>query len=94
MIYEKYRTTFHFRDCEIGSRSNCLSVISIEIEGSSVEKIKQTAKELNVDWEKRITSSYLELFQNLKSNKNLNISNIVFSEFEGMHFTESDFIAA
>jgi len=44
-----------------------------------------------LDWEKRITLSYLELFNNLKTNKNLHMENIVFESFQNRKFIESDF---
>lgn len=92
MIYEKYRMTFTYKECEIVLDQLPFGHF-IEIEGSSVSEIKETAADLGLEWEKRITDSYLELFLNLKRKRNLNISNIEFSEFKGMEFTESDFSA-
>ena len=92
MVYEKYRTTFTYKECEIVLDQLPFGHF-IEIEGISSAEIKETADDLGLDWEKRITASYLELFLNLKRNRNLNISNIEFSEFQGMVFTESDFFA-
>ncbi len=92
MVYEKYRTTFAHKGCEIVLDQLPFGHF-IEIEGASSAEIKETACDLGLDWEKRITASYLELFLNLKRNKNLNISSIEFAQFEGMEFTESDFFS-
>ena len=90
MIYEKYRTTFTYKECEIVLDQLPFGYF-IEIEGSSVAEIKETAADLGLEWEKRITASYLELFQNLKRNTKLHAQNILFAEFTGMNFTEDNF---
>ena len=92
MVYEKYRTTYTHKGCEIVLDQLPFGHF-IEIEGASSAEIKETAGDLGLDWEKRITASYLELFLNLKQNRNLNISSIEFAQFEGMEFTESDFFS-
>ncbi|HAF62618.1 MAG TPA: class IV adenylate cyclase [Anaerolineaceae bacterium] len=90
MIYEKYRTTYIYKECEIVLDELPFGYF-IEIEGTSVEKIKEIAMDVGVNWEKRITASYLELFQTLQRNKNIQAHNILFSEFSGLDFTEADF---
>lgn len=92
MVYEKYRTTFTYKECEIVLDQLPFGHF-IEIEGTSSAEIKETAGDLGLDWKKRITASYLELFLNLKRNRNLNISSIEFAKFKGMEFTESDFFS-
>ncbi|MGV8026324.1 MAG: class IV adenylate cyclase [Anaerolineaceae bacterium] len=90
MIYEKYRTTYQFKKCEIVLDELPFGFF-IEIEGLTIDAIHSTANELGLDWEKRITLSYLDLFNNLKVNKKLQIENIVFESFEKKDFIESDF---
>lgn len=90
MIYEKYRTTFTLDQCEIVIDEMPFGNF-IEIEGPSAAAIRSVALLLALDWGKRITASYLDLFHTIKTAHNLNVNNLVFSEFEGFHFSENDF---
>jgi len=91
MVYEKYRTTFTLDQCEIVIDEMPFGNF-IEIEGSSADAIRAVALLLALDWEKRITTSYLDLFFTIKTTHNLNVNNLVFSEFEGFHFSENNFL--
>jgi len=91
LIYEKYRTTYQIKECETVLDELPFGFF-LEIEGETVDAIHAAASELGLDWEKRITLSYLELFDNLKANKKLQIENIVFESFRNTAFAESDFI--
>jgi len=91
MIYEKYRTTFTLDRCEIVVDEMPFGNF-IEIEGPSADAIRVVALLLALDWEKRITTSYLDLFFTIKTTHNLNVNNLIFSEFEGFHFSENDFL--
>ncbi|RJQ44602.1 MAG: CYTH domain-containing protein [Anaerolineaceae bacterium] len=90
MIYEKYRTTYRFRECEIVLDELPFGSF-MEIEGFSADSIRSAAEELGLNWEKRITLSYLELFHTLKVKKNLQMNHILFESFEHTSFVESDF---
>lgn len=90
MIYEKYRTTYQFKNCEIVLDELPFGFF-VEIEGLTIDAIHTAANELGLDWGKRITLSYLDLFNNLKTNKKLQIENIVFESFKNTTFVESDF---
>ncbi len=91
LIYEKYRTTYQFGECEVVLDELPFGFF-VEIEGLTVDAIHTAVSELGLDWGKRITLSYLELFDNLKVNKKLQIENIVFESFRNTAFVESDFI--
>ncbi len=90
MIYEKYRTTFTLDQCEIVIDEMPFGNF-IEIEGPSADTIRDMALCLGLDWRKRITASYLDLFYRLKTTHNLNITALTFSEFEGLYFSENEF---
>jgi adenylate cyclase class 2 len=90
LIYEKFRTTYQLNACEIVLDELPFGYF-MEIEGETAQVIQTVAQKLNLDWEKRITLSYLELFNNLKTNKNLHMENIVFESFQNRKFIESDF---
>ncbi len=90
MIYEKYRTTFTLNHCEVVLDEMPFGTF-IEIEGETLNSIQATARLLNKDWDKRISASYLELFQILQNNKRTSAQNILFSEFPASSFSEKDF---
>ena len=91
MIYEKYRTTYHLNQCEVVLDELPFGDF-LEIEGVSIQQIQATAEAINLNWEKRITLSYLELFNNLKANNNLQIDHILFKNFPKRNFKEADFL--
>lgn len=91
ILYEKYRTTYQLRDCEVVIDEMPFGNFT-EIEGNSVEAIRALAAALDLDWEKRITASYLQLFHHLQQKYSLNATNLTFDELKGCTFTETDFI--
>ncbi len=91
MIYEKYRTTYQLNQCEIVLDELPFGDF-LEIEGTSIQQIRTTAETIGLNWEKRITLSYLELFNNLKANKSLQIDHILFKNFPYRNFKEADFL--
>jgi len=81
MEYEKYRTTYSYQ--------NCLVVLDelpygtfIEIEGPDGKTIQKVAQELNLQWDTRVTTSYVYLFDNIKEH---------YPEFEGKNLSFSAF---
>ncbi|NMC45305.1 MAG: class IV adenylate cyclase [Chloroflexi bacterium] len=90
MIYEKYRTTFTLDPCEIVIDEMPFGNF-IEIEGPSADIIHDMALRLGLDWEKRITVSYLDLFYGLKDQKKLSAPYICFEYFKRLGFKEEDF---
>jgi len=91
LVYEKSRTTYAYKDCEIVLDELPFGFF-MEIEGESTEAIQRVANDLGFNWEKRILLSYLEMFSKLKTNKKLDIDNITFDSFINTKFTELDFI--
>ena len=90
MIYEKYRTTYTLKDCEVVLDEMPFGTF-IEIEGTSATAIQSISQMLELDWSERITVSYLELFRRVKTNRSLQFENLSFSEMEGHHFNKEDF---
>ncbi len=68
IIYEKYRTTYTLNDLTIVLDEMPFGSF-IEIEGPDSESIRKAAGSLFLDWQARSTSSYLALFQTLRSNR-------------------------
>lgn len=92
IIYEKYRTTYHLNQCEVVLDELPFGTF-LEIEGVSVESIQATSDLLKLNWNARITCSYLELFTILKNNNKTDAKNILFSEFEDTSFSKRDFFS-
>lgn len=90
LMYEKFRTTYTLR--------NVIVVLDempygnfVEIEGPDADSIMQVAADLKLDWEARCTDSYTQLFRELKESHHLDVSQLSFADFEGLHFTAADF---
>jgi adenylate cyclase class 2 len=77
--YEKYRETFTFNDTQILVDRMPYGNF-IEIEGS-MESIKKCADILKLDWSKRITLNYLEIFERISKRMNLDFRDITFENF-------------
>ena len=79
-IYEKWRETAIVDQIHI-----CLDTLPfghfLEIEGS-IEEIRSTTIALKLDWRKRITSNYLEIFEHLKKTEQLKFNQVTFANFE------------
>ena len=79
-VYEKKRETYLLGNTEI-----CIDTMPfanfIEIEGKK-EEIRKTADLLNLDWNQRILSNYLEIFSVLKRKLKLPFTDITFDNFK------------
>ena len=78
-IYEKWRETLVLNQTQF-----CLDSMPygnfLEIEGSE-ESIKDFASQLGLPWNQRIILNYIEIFDILKENLNLNFTDISFDNF-------------
>jgi adenylate cyclase class 2 len=79
-IYEKLRETFELDELEV-----VLDEVPygrfIEIEGPSVESIRQLSNELHLQWDRRLASTYLAIFKRLKTEHNLPFRDATFEAF-------------
>jgi len=79
-IYEKYRETYQFGQVEV-----VLDEVPygnfVEIEGPSIEVIQQACRALHLNWDLRISSSYLANFELLKRKLNLPFTDATFEAF-------------
>ena len=82
-IYEKYRETY-----QIGSIQVMLDELPfgcfVEIEGPSIESIRQLCDQLGLPWERRVQASYLELFDRIRRPLNVEFEEITFEKLEGL----------
>jgi len=82
MIYEKYRTTYHFADIP-----NAEIVVDempyghfIEVEGDPAA-IERVIDRLGLGGEKRIVESYTDLFDRIRDDNELSFANLTFENF-------------
>jgi len=83
VVYEKYRRVYAFEDAHIMLDEMPYGDF-VEIEGPQAESIRENAQRLALDWEKRITGSYLALFGTLRRKRNLRFRDLTFENFEGI----------
>ncbi|MEE9512891.1 MAG: class IV adenylate cyclase [Anaerolineales bacterium] len=81
--YEKYRETY-----QIDSNQVMLDELPfgcfVEIEGPSIESIRQLSDQLGLPWERRVQASYLELFSRIRRPLNLELEEATFEKLEGL----------
>lgn len=78
--YEKWRTTFHLEAAEC-----CLDEMPfgafLEIEGEP-EAIRSASRRLELDWDRRILTNYLALFEAVRKACGLPFTDLTFANFE------------
>lgn len=89
IIYEKYRTTYDYKDCMVTLDEMPYGPF-MEIEGPDEATIRTVAAELGLDWEARSTLSYLALFDRLHQTIHLRALNLTFAELEGVTVNPQD----
>ncbi len=66
MIYEKYRTTWDLDGTEVVLDELPIGVFC-EIEGENLDQILAVVNKFELNWERRLTDSYLSIFAQLKN---------------------------
>jgi adenylate cyclase, class 2 len=89
VIYEKYRTTWHLDGTEVVLDELPIGTFC-EIEGENAEQIQAVAEKLNLDWEKRIGTSYLGIFAQLKETLAWPSINLTYKDMTGIPVNEHD----
>ncbi len=79
-VYQKYRETLTLKETIL-----CLDTMPygdfLEIEGNK-DRIRQLADRLNLDWDKRILATYLEMFAFIKNEAELGFNDLTFENFK------------
>jgi adenylate cyclase, class 2 len=88
-MYEKYRTTYDYNQCEVVLDEMPYGWFC-EIEGQSPLSIQQTAEGLGLNWKNRILDSYTFLFAVCRDALGLTFSDLSFSNFKGASVTPRD----
>lgn len=86
-IYEKERETYRFKQTDL-----CLDTLPfghfLEIEGEK-DDIRAVADALCLNWEERITTNYLALFDALRKQLHLPFEDVTFENFRNMKLDSS-----
>jgi len=89
-VYEKYRESYKLGDVVL-----CLDTMPygdfLEIEGPGPE-IRPLAARLGLEWQKRILTNYLEMFEQIKSELGLAFSDVTFENFQKVKANPADLI--
>jgi adenylate cyclase class 2 len=89
VVYEKYRTSFELDGAEITLDEMPFGLFC-EIEGRDASQIENLASRLGFEWDKRITDSYLLLFETLKKSRGLTMRDLTFEAFNGISINPQD----
>ncbi len=87
-IYEKYRTTYKLDELEVDLDEMPYGEF-VEIEGQA-SPLESTAAKLGLRWDTSIPGSYSQLFENLRSRRNLNFRDLTFDNFKGFQVSPAD----
>jgi len=79
--YEKYREIYTLDQAKVMLDELPFAFFN-EVEGPSLEVIRQKVDLLGLDWDKRVKHSYLDLFDILRQRLNLPFSNADFDSFQ------------
>lgn len=82
-VYEKYRETYQIDLAQVMLDELPFGCF-VEIEGPSIESIRQMSDRLGLSWERRVQASYFELFDRIRRPLNLEFEEVTFKKFEGI----------
>jgi adenylate cyclase class 2 len=89
MSYEKYRTTYELDDALIMLDELPYGTF-VEIEGETVEQIRNISAKLGLNWNAAIPSSYTALFESLRRRMGLSFRDLSFENFGDLRPTSAD----
>ncbi|OGO64197.1 MAG: hypothetical protein A2030_11440 [Chloroflexi bacterium RBG_19FT_COMBO_50_10] len=86
MMYEKNRTSYKLGNVDVVLDEMPYGNF-VEIEGPDGESIRQVAQQLDLNWETRILSSYVILFEEARKLLGFTFRDLSFENFRGMKIT-------
>ena len=89
VIYEKFRTTWHLDGTEVVFDELPIGTFC-EIEGQNADQIRAVAESLGLDWERRLATSYLSIFAQLKDTLGWPPINLTYKEMAGIPVNQHD----
>ncbi|MGB2896790.1 MAG: class IV adenylate cyclase [Anaerolineales bacterium] len=82
-VYEKYRETYQI-DPNLVMLDELPFGCFVEIEGPSIESIRQMSERLELPWERRVQASYLALIERIRYPLNIEVEEVTFEKFKGL----------
>ncbi|HXF84439.1 MAG TPA: class IV adenylate cyclase [Anaerolineales bacterium] len=90
ILYEKYRTTYELNRCHIMLDELPYGNF-VEIEGESIEAIRDIAQRLGLKWDTAIAASYHALFERLRvAHADLDPTQLSFTALRGINITAEE----
>jgi adenylate cyclase class 2 len=83
MTYEKYRTSYRMGEVEVTLDEMPYGDFA-ELEGPGGAAIRAAADRLGLDWEARLLTSYMALFERARSNLGFAFRDLTFENFQGL----------
>lgn len=90
--YEKFRETFILNDARIMLDELPFGFF-VEIEADSLGHVQAQATELGLNWDERVQTTYLDLFNRLRQNLHFDFEDATFDHFESLDEFTRDRIA-
>jgi len=81
-VYEKVRETYQI-DSVLVMLDELPIGFFVEIEGPSMDSIRQMSSRLGLPWERRVQANYLDLFERAGTALALELDEFTFENFEG-----------
>ncbi|MBM4426807.1 MAG: class IV adenylate cyclase [Chloroflexi bacterium] len=89
VFYEKFRTTYEFRNIHIMLDELPYGKF-VEIEGENIDTLQKTANLLNLKWDAMVKAGYHALFDRVAGKFKLESSQLSFKALESIHITADD----
>jgi len=89
VFYEKFRTTYEFRNIHIMLDELPYGKF-VEIEGENIDTLQKTANLLNLNWNAMVKAGYHALFDRVAGKFKLESSQLSFKALESIHITADD----
>jgi adenylate cyclase class 2 len=80
-LYEKYRETYQIDFIQVMLDELPFGSF-VEVEGPSIESIRQMSDQLGLPWERRVQASYIELFDRIRRPLKIDFEEITFENFK------------
>ncbi len=90
-VYEKRRETYQI-DPNLVMLDELPFGCFVEIEGPSIESIRQMSERLDLPWERRVQASYLELIERIRRPLHIEVEEVTFEKFEGLTPVDPDLL--
>lgn len=81
MTYQKYRREYLYRDTHVSLDEMPYGTF-MEVEGENPVVVRAVCDKLGLQWDKRISLSYIEIFQKIQQQWGLNKGECTFEEFK------------